>query len=90
MQAFGLNQITALSLSRSQQLSAKKLYAAQRKLKGAACLVGSYGGGNTEKLEHLFGLPVVLSDPLARNSGLVSYTDFLVQLTNSFYQCLNR
>lgn len=86
--AFGLNQMAAVNDVPGQSMSAKQRHQLHQQLDGAACFIVERKGQTNERLAAALNLPVVVADPLASNPELETYSDFLLNIGNAFYRCL--
>lgn len=85
---YKLNMVAAINQFPEQGLSAHHLAEFVTAMQGAHCLVAESKGRSAERLAERLGLPLVVADPLANDSGISSYRTFMEEIAAAFQQCL--
>ncbi len=86
---YGLKQLAAVNQMPEESLSARQMIEFTKDMQGAACLLVERQGNSATRLAERLGITTVLADPLASNSALQSFEQFMWSVAQAFDECLS-
>lgn len=87
VEQYGLQQLDAVNFVPQQRLSASKMAALSKVAPRANCLVAEQPGNGVSQLAKQLNLPLTYVDPVASSRSIITYSQFMRSVAESFVAC---